>query len=70
MLEGQSSTKAAPGWRQFWSDEGGATAIEYGLLAAMIAAFLVASLVALGSAENSMYTKWTEAANDAIAGSP
>ena len=54
---------------RFVSDEEGATAIEYGLLASMIAAFLVAALLALSSAESNMYAKWTDAANSAMGSS-
>lgn len=57
-------------WRwnpaRLWSDEEGATAIEYGLIAAMIAAFLVTALLALSSAESNMYAAWTNAANSAL----
>lgn len=33
---------------QFWKDEEGATAIEYGLIAGLIAVVLIAVLTALG----------------------
>ena len=35
-------------FKTFWADEEGATAIEYGLLAALIAAVLVASVTTIG----------------------
>ena len=33
----------------FWSDENGATAVEYGLIATFIGTILIASLSALGT---------------------
>lgn len=35
--------------RQFWADEDGATAIEYGLLAALIAVVIIAGVSAIGT---------------------
>ena len=40
---------------RFLKDESGATAIEYGLIAALIAVVLVASLGALGGALNTKF---------------
>lgn len=34
---------------RFWNDEEGATAIEYGLLAALIAAVIVGAVTAVGT---------------------
>lgn len=34
--------------KQFWQDEDGATAIEYGLIAGLIAVVLIGALTALG----------------------
>ena len=42
--------------KEFWTDEDGATAMEYGLLAALIAATVVGSQQALGGAVDAMYT--------------
>ena len=42
--------------RKFWEDESGATAIEYGLLAALIA---VAAIVALESVGNELTTTFS-----------
>ena len=42
---------------QFWTDESGATAIEYGLLAALIAVAIIASVTTLGGKINSTFTK-------------
>jgi pilus assembly protein Flp/PilA len=49
---------------RFLSDEEGATAIEYGLIAALIAVVLIASLTAVG---NSLSTKF-QAVSTAIGG--
>ena len=46
---------------RFLKDESGATAIEYGLIAALIAVVLVASLGALGTA---LDTKFTDIATE------
>jgi pilus assembly protein Flp/PilA len=42
---------------RFLKDESGATAIEYGLIAALIAVVLVASLQAVGTSLDSAFTK-------------
>jgi pilus assembly protein Flp/PilA len=44
----------------FWNDESGATAIEYGLIAALIALAIVVGAGALG---NSLNTKFKNVAN-------
>jgi len=43
--------------KQFLGDESGATAIEYGLIAALISVALIAAYTAVG---NSLNTKWQE----------
>ena len=40
---------------RFFKDESGATAIEYGLIAALIAAVLITTLTALGSGLNNKF---------------
>ncbi len=50
---------------RFLKDESGATAIEYGLIAALIAAVLVTVLTGLGSQLNTKF----ESINTAISGS-
>jgi pilus assembly protein Flp/PilA len=42
---------------RFLKDESGATAIEYGLIAALIAVVLVTALTALGTKLNTTFTK-------------
>ncbi len=39
----------------FWRDESGATAIEYGLIAAFLAIAIIASVQALGTSVNTLY---------------
>jgi pilus assembly protein Flp/PilA len=43
--------------RQFWADEEGATAIEYGLLAALIAVAIIAGATLLGGNLNALFTR-------------
>ncbi|HYC54410.1 MAG TPA: Flp family type IVb pilin [Candidatus Binatia bacterium] len=47
------------GWVAFWNDESGATAIEYGLLAALIS---VVAITAMGSVGTNLAAKLDEAA--------
>jgi pilus assembly protein Flp/PilA len=42
--------------RKFWNDENGATAIEYGLIAAGIALAIIAAVNGLGSNLNGVFT--------------
>jgi pilus assembly protein Flp/PilA len=43
--------------RKFMKDEGGATAIEYGLIAALVAVAIVGALTTLGSGLTTMFGK-------------
>jgi pilus assembly protein Flp/PilA len=43
--------------QRFWAEEDGVTAIEYGLIAALIAIVIVASLVLAGSNLNILWNK-------------
>lgn len=45
--------------RQFLADDGGATAIEYSLIAALIFLVIVASLTIVGAKTTSMFTLLT-----------
>lgn len=40
---------------QFWANESGATAIEYGLIAALVGTVIITGITATGSATDSMY---------------
>ncbi len=41
--------------KTFWNDEKGVTAIEYGLLAALIAVFIVGSVQLVGNSLNATF---------------
>ena len=43
-------------FKTFWADEDGATAIEYGLLAGLIALAIVGGATALGGSINTLFT--------------
>jgi len=43
--------------QSFWNDEEGAAAIEYGLIAALIAVAIIAGANALGGSLNALFTK-------------
>ena len=45
-----------PSLSKFWSDESGATAIEYGLIAAGIALAIIAAVNGLGTNLNNTFT--------------
>ena len=50
------------------ADESGATAIEYGLIAALVSVAAIGALGAMGASLNSMFTAVSTALNAAIAG--
>ena len=50
---------------RFIKDESGATAIEYGLIAALISVALIAGASALGNGINNKFTDVSNALNDA-----
>ena len=50
---------------RFFKDESGATAIEYGLIAALIAAVLITTLTALGSGLNTKFADIQDAVENA-----
>ena len=43
--------------KKFLKDENGATAIEYGLIAALVAVAIVTALTSLGGSLSTMFTK-------------
>ncbi|MEW5703196.1 MAG: Flp family type IVb pilin [Pseudomonadota bacterium] len=47
-------------------DESGATAIEYGLIAALVSVAAIGALTAMGGSLNSMFTAVSTALNNAI----
>lgn len=52
---------------QACADESGVTAIEYGLLAALIAIAIIAAVSATGTALSALYTYWAGAVSAALA---
>jgi pilus assembly protein Flp/PilA len=50
----------------FARDEGGATAIEYGLIAALMAAVLIGGLTALGNSNSGSWGDVAKKASDAM----
>lgn len=50
-----NSTRIAACLRKFWHDEQGATAVEYGLFVAAIAAVIVVAVVTLGDKINTAF---------------
>jgi pilus assembly protein Flp/PilA len=47
-------------FKTFWADEDGATAIEYGLLASLIALAIVGGATALGESIDGLFTTVSE----------
>ena len=43
--------------RCLWKDEGGATAIEYGLIAALIAVIIIAAITLVGTDLSNMFNQ-------------
>lgn len=54
--------------RDWFADESGVTAIEYGLLAALIAVAIVGALTATGTSLTDLYATWSAAVIAAIGG--
>ncbi len=49
----------------FWQDESGATAIEYGLIAALVGVAIIGGITSTGTASEAMYDYITTTINDA-----
>ncbi|WP_312834532.1 Flp family type IVb pilin [Comamonas sp.] len=56
--------------KNFWNDEEGATAIEYGLIAGLIAVGLLASLTSIGTELKEVFGKIAKSLVDAAAANP
>ena len=54
--------------RAFANDESGATAIEYGLIAALVSVAAIGALTAMGSSLSAMFTTVSSALSGATAG--
>ncbi len=52
-----ASRKTAERLRNFWKNDAGSTAIEYGLICALIFLVITTSLFALGNSTNTLYNK-------------
>lgn len=52
--------------KHFYHDEQGVTAIEYGLIAALIAVFIIASLQLVGTSLGDVFTAVSTAVNGAL----
>ncbi|MBB3952051.1 Flp family type IVb pilin [Aureimonas jatrophae] len=50
----------------FCRDRSGATAIEYGLIAALIATAIIGALTATGTSVGDQWEAWTSAVSDAL----
>ena len=55
--------------RNFFKDESGASAVEYGLLVALIACAIVVAVQGLGGALNTTFTNSSDTLNAATGGS-
>lgn len=53
-------------FRSFARDESGATAIEYGLIAALVSVAAITALTAMGSSLNTMFTSVSSTLNGAV----
>ena len=56
------------GLRRFWHDQQGATAIEYGLIAALVAVAVIAGASALGVNVAGLFTKLAGCMANPVAG--
>ena len=43
--------------KRFWNEDGGATAVEYGIMVAAIAAVIITIVIAVGAKTNSAFDK-------------
>lgn len=60
-----TSTQSFSKWL---ADESGVTAIEYGLLAALIAVTIIGGVSATGTSLTALYKYWSDAVIDALQG--
>ncbi|MEB2319955.1 MAG: Flp family type IVb pilin [Pseudomonadota bacterium] len=54
--------------KQFWKDEEGVTAIEYGLIAALIAMVIVGAVISAGGSLNTLWQEISDQLSGAAAG--
>lgn len=55
-------------FKTFANDESGATAIEYGLIAALVSVAAITALKAMGSSLNTMFSTVSSELDDAVQG--
>ncbi len=56
------------GLKAFYSDESGATAIEYGLIAALVSVAAIGALTSLGNSLNTMFGTVSNSMSNAVNG--
>lgn len=56
--------------KRFIENESGATAIEYGLIAALVSVAAIAALQAMGGSLDAMFSSVSETLDDAVAADP
>ncbi len=54
--------------KAFCADESGATAIEYGLIAALVSVAAIGALTTMGNSLNTMFSTVSNSMNTAVAG--
>jgi len=54
--------------KSFCTDEAGATAIEYGLIAALVSVAAIGALTTMGNTLNTLFTTVSNSMNTAVAG--
>jgi pilus assembly protein Flp/PilA len=54
---------------KIWNDESGATAIEYGLIAALVSVAAITALTAMGGSLNTMFSTVSTSLDTATSGS-
>jgi pilus assembly protein Flp/PilA len=54
-------------FKEFVTDDSGATAIEYGLIAALVSVAAVTALTSVGSSLDNMFSSVSTTLNDAVA---
>jgi len=57
--------KIMAGFKRFWKEEEGATAVEYGLMVALIAAVIIGTVTALGGSLDTLFGTVGGAIDDA-----
>ena len=55
-------------FKRFCADESGATAIEYGLIAALVSVAAIGALTTMGDTLNTLFTTVSNSMNSAVAG--